>query len=107
MEEHFANTEREYKNISGIKFANRSDSVTVNGKSYAAPTYNDDGSVKTGNEVLSITINKIDPKAIWNFAPSILNVPAGIFIQTENFTVQEASFFVSCSKLFKSCNQSV
>ena len=68
MEEHFANTDREYKNISGIKFANRSDSVTVNGKSYAAPTYNDDGSVKTGNEVLSITIHKIDPKAIWNFA---------------------------------------
>lgn len=57
-----------YQNISGIKFANMSDSVSVNGVTYAAPTYNTDGSVKEGNEVLSITINGVDPKAIWNFS---------------------------------------
>lgn len=56
-------------NISGIKFANYKDSVTVNGKTYSIPEYEEDGTVKDGyNEVLSITINGIDPKAIWNFA---------------------------------------
>lgn len=63
-----------YPNISGIKFANGgaarggADSVTVNGTSYSTPTYNTDGSVATGNEVLSIQIHNIDPKAIWNFS---------------------------------------
>lgn len=69
MEEHFSKIEeKEYENISGIQFANREKSIQVNGKSYGVPTYNTDGSVATGNEVLSITIHKIDPKAIWNFA---------------------------------------
>lgn len=68
MEEHFKGQTRTYENISGIRFANRTEAVTVNGTSYAAPTYNDDGSVREGNEVLSIKINGVDPKAIWNFA---------------------------------------
>lgn len=34
-------------NVSGITFANRTESVTVNNKNYAAPTYNADGSVAT------------------------------------------------------------
>ncbi len=59
---------KKYQNISGIKFANRSSAVTVNGVTYDAPTYNEDGSVKSGNEVLSVTINGEDPKAIWNFS---------------------------------------
>ena len=59
---------RKYTNISGIKFANKDKSVTVKGKEYGVPEYNADGSVKSGNEVLSITINGVDPKAIWNFA---------------------------------------
>ena len=60
---------RKYTNISGIKFANKDKSVTVNGKEYGVPEYNSDGSVKSGsNEVLSITINGVDPKAIWNFS---------------------------------------
>ena len=58
-------------NVSGITFANRTESVTVNNKNYAAPTYNADGSVATGNEVLQIVIKKVDPKAIWNFAFAI------------------------------------
>ena len=45
-------------NVSGITFANRTESVTVNNKNYAAPTYNADGSVATGNEVLQIVIKK-------------------------------------------------
>ncbi len=60
-----------FPNISGIKFANRLEPVTVNGVTYGVPTYNADGSVATGNEVLSITINGVDPKAIWNFGFAI------------------------------------
>ena len=56
------------KNVSGIKYANRNEAVTVNGVEYGVPTLNADGSVASGNEVLQITIEKVDPKAIWNFA---------------------------------------
>ena len=56
------------ENVSGIRYANRTEAVTVNGKEYAVPTLNADGSVASGNEVLEITINEVDPKAIWNFA---------------------------------------
>ena len=71
MEKYFQTegANRQYTSISGIKFANRTSSVTVNGKEYGVPKYNDDGSVKKDyNEVLSITINDVDPKAIWNFS---------------------------------------
>lgn len=73
MQEYYENnTDRKYKNIEGIKFANKDSSVIVNGKSYVAPTYNEDGSVANGtNEVLSIEIEGVDPKAIWNFAFSV------------------------------------
>lgn len=56
-----------YENISGIKYANKDSAVTVNGITYGVPTVEDD-EVKDGNQVLSITINGEDPKAIWNFA---------------------------------------
>lgn len=62
---------RQFPNISGIKFVNKDEAVTVNGKTYEAcgTHYNADGSVnKDYNEVLSITINNVDPKAIWNFS---------------------------------------
>lgn len=69
MENYFQDSsKRVYKNISGIQFANRTGKVTVNGTEYDTPVYNADGSVKSGNEVLSITINDVDPKAIWNFS---------------------------------------
>lgn len=59
-------------NISGIKFANHKGEVKVNNKTYSIPQYEADGSVKDGyNEVLSIQINDVDPKAIWNFAFSV------------------------------------
>ena len=57
--------------IEGIKFANRTETVKVNGKDYAAPTYDAKGAVTSGNEVLSIAIEEVDPKAIWNFAFSV------------------------------------
>ena len=72
LENYHKTHERTYTNISGISFINKESSVTVNGKTYQAPTYDKDGSVNNGsNEVLAITINVVDPKAIWNFAFSV------------------------------------
>ncbi len=65
-----------YKNISGIKFENKDGAVTIkndDGSTYATyekPVYHDETKkdyVVSGNEVLSITINGVDPKAVWNF----------------------------------------
>ena len=61
--------ERTYTNISGIQFINKDNKVVVNNTVYEAPVYNPDGTIANGtNEVLAITINGVDPKAIWNFA---------------------------------------
>lgn len=69
MEEYYRNTTLKFPNIEGIKFANHTQPVTVNGVTYGVPEYNEDGSVKDGqNEVLSIQIHNVDPKAIWNFS---------------------------------------
>lgn len=68
LEASFAGKTRRYENISGIRFANRTEPVTVNGTEYGVPTYAEDGHVTSGNEVLSVTIHNVDPKAIWNFA---------------------------------------
>lgn len=68
--EYYKTHARKYENISGIQFANRKSSVTVNGRTYGVPVYEEGSNnthVTAGNEVLSITINKVDPKAIWNF----------------------------------------
>jgi len=68
-QKHFENITDEDKvdNVSGIRYANRTESVTVNGKEYGVPTLDANGAVTSGNEVLEITINEVDPKAIWNF----------------------------------------
>lgn len=71
LEAAFSGKTRQYENISGIRFANRTSPVTVNGTEYGVPTYAEDGHVTSGNEVLSITINNVDPKAIWNFAIAV------------------------------------
>ncbi len=71
---YFASNDTPFPNISGIKFANKDGAITVNGTTYDAPLYvsEDRNQVKEGSyEVLSITINKVDPKAIWNFALGI------------------------------------
>lgn len=75
MTEYFEGRELTFPNISGIQFANRTSEVVVNGKTYAPPVYVD-GEARTHvqdgyNEVLSITINEVDPKAIWNFSLGI------------------------------------
>ena len=69
IEAEFSGTTLRFPNISGIKFANKDEAVVVNGESYDKVSYDANGNVNSGcNEVLSITINKVDPKAIWNFA---------------------------------------
>ena len=61
-------------NISGIVSLGHSSDVTEvqcnNGTYTVAHTYNEDGTVANAEEyaVLEITINGVDPKAIWNFA---------------------------------------
>lgn len=75
-EEYFKTHTREYKNIKGIEFINRTQPVTIvtdtatgATKEIGVPVYNEDKTqVVSGNEVLKVTINKVDPKAIWNFS---------------------------------------
>ena len=66
-QKYFETLDEKIENISGIRYANREESVTVNGKEYGVPTLDANGAVTSGNEVLEIRINKVDPKAIWNF----------------------------------------
>lgn len=70
---------REIKSIKGIQFVNMDKDVTItdddgNTVTYKKPVYHDNTKrdyVVEGNEVLSITINKVDPKAVWNFGIGI------------------------------------
>ena len=69
MEKDFSDVELRYPNISGIQFANYNKQVVVNGKTYEAAKYDQNNNVLSDSrEVLSITINGVDPKAVWNFA---------------------------------------
>lgn len=72
-QKYFEGLDTKIENISGIRYANRTEAVTVNGKEYAAPELNADGSVKNADQhqVLEITIKEVDPKAIWNFAVTV------------------------------------
>ena len=69
-QKYFETLDSKIESVSGIRYANRTESITVNGVEYAAPELNADGSVKNANEhqVLEITINKVDPKAVSNFS---------------------------------------
>ena len=94
------------ENISGIVSLGHTDKagskITVNGTEYTvASSHNDDGTVTNDSEydVLQITINGIDPKAIWNFAIPV--APAhyygegskvGLDIANNKFGVEFASF---------------
>lgn len=70
---------RKIKSIKGIQFVNMDNDVTItdddgNTVTYKKPVYHDNTErdyVVEGNEVLSITINKVDPKAVWNFGIGI------------------------------------
>ena len=69
QEKYFEGVTDKITSVEGIKYANRTEPVTVNGVEYGVPTLDDKGAVVgDGHEVLEITIDKVDPKAIWNFA---------------------------------------
>ncbi len=92
-------------NISGIVSLGHTtdtESVTVNGNTYkVAKTHNEDGTPANADEydVLQITINGVDPKAMWNFAFTVApqhyygsgySVP--VDIKNNKFGVEYASF---------------
>ncbi len=93
-------------NISGIVSLGHTDkagsAITVNGNNYTiASGHNADGTVTNASEydVLQITIEGIDPKAIWNFAISIApqhyygeGSKVGVDIVNNQFGVQFADF---------------
>ena len=62
-----------YKDISGIKVI--TEDTTVNGTNYKYALYDSNGQktqgADNGYEMFSITIDGVDPKAIWNFSFSI------------------------------------
>lgn len=76
--------------------------VTVNGKDYKVATeHNADGTVKNADEydVLQITIDGIDPKAVWNFAFAVApqhyygkGSKVGVDIENNKFGVEWGSF---------------
>ncbi len=78
------------------------ETVTVNGNTYTvAHEHNTDGTPKNANEydVLQITINGVDPKAVWNFAFSVApqhyygeGSPVGVNIANNEFGVSWSDF---------------
>lgn len=76
--------------------------VTVNGNTYKIAHEHDENGVpvnKDEYDVLEITINGVDPKAVWNFAFSVApqhyygkGSPVGIDIKNNKFGVQFSSF---------------
>lgn len=67
------NQDRPYKYIEGIKVI--TEEKVVNGTTYKHALYNSDGTKLSGSdngyEMFSITIDGVDPKAIWNFSFSV------------------------------------
>ena len=94
------------QNISGIVSLGHTErageKITVNGTEYTiASAHNEDGTVANEGEydVLSITIDGIDPKAIWNFALTIApqhyygeGSSVEVDIENNKFGVEFASF---------------
>ena len=75
-ENYFSTNDRPFKFVGGIKVITQD--TTVNGTNYKYALYNSDGTRNTtyggsdnGYEMFSITIDGVDPKAIWNFSFSI------------------------------------
>ena len=94
------------ENISGIVSLGHTDAagsvINVNGTDYTvASGHNADGTVTNENEydVLQITIDGVDPKAIWNFALTVApqhyygeGSSVGVDIENNKFGVEFASF---------------
>ena len=99
QQKHFESLTDKITNVSGIKYANFTEAVTVNGKTYDVPTRDENGVVTNNtNEVLSIKINKVDPAAISNFNFAVAPMhyysneeEIAKFDYTENFGVQFGS----------------
>lgn len=101
------------ENISGIVSLGHTDKagekIEVNGTEYKiASGHNDDGTVKNEDEydVLQITIDGIDPKAIWNFALTIApqhyygeESDVKVDIENNKFGVEFASFEFMTEKI--------
>ncbi len=93
-------------NISGIVSLGHTDkagsTITVNGTNYTvASGHNSDGTVTNASEydVLQITIDGVDPKAIWNFSLTVApqhyygeGSKVGVDIANNKFGVEFASF---------------
>ena len=94
-------------NISGIvslghKAETKGTSIVVNGTEYKiASEHNEDGTPKNAGEydVLQITIDGIDPKAVWNFAFAVApqhyygkGSKVGVDIENNKFGVEWGSF---------------
>ena len=103
LKENMVDGELAIKNISGIEslgHTTEETSVTVKGGTYnIAHEHNEDGTPVNADEydVLRITINGVDPKAIWNFAFSVAPqhyYAPGYEVDIENnkFGVEYASF---------------
>ncbi len=94
------------ENISGLVSLGHTEAagstITVNGTEYkVASSHNADGTVAAENEydVLQVTINGVDPKAIWNFAITIApqhyygeGSKVGVDIANNKFGVEYASY---------------
>ena len=94
------------QNISGIVSLGHTDaagsSIEVNGTNYTvAAEHNADGTVKNADQydVLQITIDGVDPKAIWNFAITVApqhyygeGSKVGVDIANNKFGVEFASY---------------
>lgn len=101
------------ESISGIVSLGHTDAagskITVNGTEYTiASGHNADGTVTNANEydVLKVTIDGIDPKAIWNFAITIApqhyygeGSSVGVDIANNKFGVEFASFDFMTEKI--------
>ena len=93
-------------NISGIVSLGHkvgtADTIVVNGTTYkVAKEHNEDGTVKNAGEydVLQITIEGVDPKAVWNFAFAVApqhyygkGSSVGVDIANNKFGVEWGSF---------------
>lgn len=94
------------QNISGIESLGHTEAagskMTINGTEYTvASGHNDDGTVTNTDEydILKITIDGVDPKAIWNFSITIApqhyygeGSKVGVDIEDNKFGVEYASF---------------
>lgn len=100
QERYFETTTIKYKSISGIKVI--TEDTDVNGKSYKYARYDAEGKkvagADDGYEMFSITINGVDPKAIWNFSFSVAPMyyysnteQINTFDYTEHFGVEYSS----------------